>query len=543
MPDGEEDWLHKALIEVEGDAAALTVEVADAIAGNLEGLLDAAVHPRLRAGVLRYATVALRERVLRVEALAAPEGGLAFGRLLPCWRERLSECIARSGEESCAAVLTTAGLCACDASALNLHAAVLIALGVVLGDADRAKSQRELAANCLRTMLHNVAHRGGLPPEQSTAILQLMPVLTGVIREAGRDATTMQTAVDALCIVSQVTDRQAGGQPHDGLVDGVMASGIMADVIAVLKGAVGAPPASGAVARQHDYRQAMAHDVPHDVLYDVMAYMPATAVREKLVFVCKDWFYDVVCFHPLLYNRARNPLAEEEGLQMPALRACGNFMEGTDEHTDYVMGQGMVGYLGSVLAQPSRACQKEALWALSNTAAGTDEQLTAVLDDDDVMRHVATLAVEAVVNVAKEAVWVFANAGLGGSAGQRLQCVRQGALAAVLRSYADFPDKQRNTVGIGKELVAAIAADGAPLFGDVDAILQLFAEAPVLARHPSVEDAVACAAAYPDCPLALIATHGARLDFRQNDPDDELLLMACSDEVYGAIQRLRVSAD
>ena len=94
----------------------------------------------------------------------------------------------------------------------------------------------------------------------------------------------------------------------------------------------------------------------------------------------------------------------------PALRALGNIVTGTDEHTQAVIDKGALPSFIQRNTGPSKKnVKKETCWAISNITAGTVQQLRAVIDAGIIPALVDLLG-QAEFEVKKEAAWAIANA-------------------------------------------------------------------------------------------------------------------------------------
>jgi hypothetical protein len=112
-------------------------------------------------------------------------------------------------------------------------------------------------------------------------------------------------------------------------------------------------------------------------------------------------------------------------LKVPALRAIGNIVTGSDAHTQAIVSAGALPILGVLVTQGAKTQErKEACWAISNIAAGTASQLAAVLASG-VLLPVATALRHAEFEIKKEACWVVCNAVHGSSQEQALFIAEQ----------------------------------------------------------------------------------------------------------------------
>lgn len=111
--------------------------------------------------------------------------------------------------------------------------------------------------------------------------------------------------------------------------------------------------------------------------------------------------------------------------QMPALRAVGNILTGSNEQTQAVLDMGALQPLFNLVGSSKRTLRKEACWAISNIAAGTPEQIQMLLTNEG-MKTLFTILVgntmqgqaqqpqaqqqpEGNFELRKEIAWIFAN--------------------------------------------------------------------------------------------------------------------------------------
>ena len=89
----------------------------------------------------------------------------------------------------------------------------------------------------------------------------------------------------------------------------------------------------------------------------------------------------------------------------PALRACGNIATGTDTQTTALLQSGVLAPLKKVIQSTEMLnIKKEALWLISNVAAGTKEQGQMVIDSG-LMEVAVGKAYDTATEVRKEALW------------------------------------------------------------------------------------------------------------------------------------------
>ncbi|KAJ1639777.1 importin alpha [Pavlovales sp. CCMP2436] len=107
-------------------------------------------------------------------------------------------------------------------------------------------------------------------------------------------------------------------------------------------------------------------------------------------------------------------------MKVPAVRAIGNIVTGNDLHTQAIVNAGALPVLGQLITTGAKVQErKEACWAISNIAAGTPQQLAAVVSSG-VLFPVAHALAHAEFEIKKEACWVLCNAMHGSSKEQAL---------------------------------------------------------------------------------------------------------------------------
>ncbi len=100
---------------------------------------------------------------------------------------------------------------------------------------------------------------------------------------------------------------------------------------------------------------------------------------------------------------------ENSSIAIPALRACGNFVTGTDEQTSMVIREGVLHAIDSLLGHSEMMIRKETVWTLSNICAGSVEHLKQVIDLGLIDKLVVLARTDG-IDVQREAVWSISNA-------------------------------------------------------------------------------------------------------------------------------------
>eukprot|EP00750_Incisomonas_marina_P029535 INCI7190.2.p1 GENE.INCI7190.2~~INCI7190.2.p1 ORF type:complete len:519 (+),score=117.82 INCI7190.2:90-1646(+) len=123
---------------------------------------------------------------------------------------------------------------------------------------------------------------------------------------------------------------------------------------------------------------------------------------------------------PKLVSLLNNP-KYGNGVKVPALRTIGNIVTGNDKQTQAAIEAGAIGAVAGLLSSDKASIRKEAIWAISNVAAGNAAQVNTVAATVD--PKTAGSVVHTIVNILntgmpperKEAAWVLSNMTSGGS--------------------------------------------------------------------------------------------------------------------------------
>lgn len=119
-------------------------------------------------------------------------------------------------------------------------------------------------------------------------------------------------------------------------------------------------------------------------------------------------------------------------LIIPALRTLGNIVSGEDHQTQSVVDAGGLSAIVPLLSHAKKNIRKEACWMISNVAAGSKSQLSAVVNTPDlVVRTLALMSEGTEWDVRKEAAWVVSNIATGGSKHHVYTLVEQGAITPI----------------------------------------------------------------------------------------------------------------
>jgi importin subunit alpha-6/7 len=126
----------------------------------------------------------------------------------------------------------------------------------------------------------------------------------------------------------------------------------------------------------------------------------------------------------------------------PTIRILGNFAAGTDQQTEAVVQSGFLKHAPSLL-DPShkRLVHRAALFALSNIAAGTHDQISAMTNQRDLTESIVWLADHGPYEVKKEAIWTLTNVITKGKLKHATDTVAYGSIS----SLCDFLTKPVDT--------------------------------------------------------------------------------------------------
>ena len=99
----------------------------------------------------------------------------------------------------------------------------------------------------------------------------------------------------------------------------------------------------------------------------------------------------------------------------PVLRTLGNIVTGNDMQTQAVIDAGALQLMLPLVQHAKKGIRKEACWLLSNVAAGSAAQISALMNTPNVVPGVVHQLESGDWDVRKEAAWVISNIALGGS--------------------------------------------------------------------------------------------------------------------------------
>eukprot|EP00760_Papus_ankaliazontas_P025667 PhM_4_TR2838/c0_g1_i1/m.55702 len=321
----------------------------------------------------------------------------------------------------------------------------------LMGYRDFCQNHVWCLSNCVR----------GKPAPDVSVCRQVLPIIVGVLEDYLGDGASKEKVqgideivADALWALSYISD---GTNDRITLV---LETGIVPKIMSLLEGR---PRLSGtiqlgsnevdptlSIERAHDYVQRDALLANGDCVRGVLQYVPPGAKFNDVAFLCKDWFYDVVCYDPNLFFRAKHADLQHAQIATPALRTIGNIVTGTDEQTDMVANMpGSMTFLHSLLQHPKKGIRKEAAWTLSNIAAGTPNQIDRIMSEPGLIEFMVHMMHVEEATIVDELCWVIANITSGGRPPQLFDLVRRGAIASLASQLK--PDATRKRMAVCAE--------------------------------------------------------------------------------------------
>lgn len=151
---------------------------------------------------------------------------------------------------------------------------------------------------------------------------------------------------------------------------------------------------------------------------------------------------------PLIFKLAVD-YADNKGIISCAIKICGNMLTGKDLVIDEMINHGVIPFLERYVNDPFKHFRREAIWALSNIAAGTKSQITA-LCDSGVLNKIFELVKDSDSDVIREATWVISNCLSGADLELDVKLIRLGILDPILYILA--------CIGEAKTLVITLEA-------------------------------------------------------------------------------------
>ena len=126
---------------------------------------------------------------------------------------------------------------------------------------------------------------------------------------------------------------------------------------------------------------------------------------------------------------------KNNSVKHPALRAIGNIVTGSDNHTQQVINLGALPKLLNLLESDRPSIKKEACWTISNITAGTPEQIERVIEANIIQPLIKIMENEK-FDVQKEAAWAISNATAGGNPMQIRFLVNQGVIPKLCNLFS-----------------------------------------------------------------------------------------------------------
>lgn len=127
---------------------------------------------------------------------------------------------------------------------------------------------------------------------------------------------------------------------------------------------------------------------------------------------------------------------EDVKIQTAAIRALGSIVTGDEEQTQAVIDAGALPHLYRLInEQHIDKIVKEALWFISNIAAGSVEQIQQIIDNKLIHRIVHHLK-HGDYNAKKESAWTIYNMSLSGTPEQLEHLVKEGVVPAICELFS-----------------------------------------------------------------------------------------------------------
>jgi importin subunit alpha-6/7 len=132
----------------------------------------------------------------------------------------------------------------------------------------------------------------------------------------------------------------------------------------------------------------------------------------------------------------------------PALRVLGNFVSGNEEQTQEVIDAGVLNVVMNIINGQKKNLRKEMCWLLSNIAAGTQKQITKLVETRYIADMLVTMAVEAEWETRKEAIWAVSNIFTGGTDRCVSLLVNQKGIDAMVAVLDDTREQRMTLVAL-----------------------------------------------------------------------------------------------
>ncbi|XP_063877254.1 importin subunit alpha-1-like isoform X1 [Scylla paramamosain] len=136
--------------------------------------------------------------------------------------------------------------------------------------------------------------------------------------------------------------------------------------------------------------------------------------------------------------------AKERQKVIPALRATGNLVMGSNDLTDAVLAAGVLPHYSRLLVSPHHNLRREVSWALSNVTAGNRNQIQQVIDGGLLPQLVEVIG-QNHLDVQREAAWALSNLTTCGSPEQLGELLLAGGASALTSVLAV---SETGTVGV-----------------------------------------------------------------------------------------------
>jgi len=158
---------------------------------------------------------------------------------------------------------------------------------------------------------------------------------------------------------------------------------------------------------------------------------------------------EAVCADRAMVQRLVQLLSHESpSVITPALRTIGNIVTGPDAPTQMCVDAGCLVNVAPLLSHPKKGIRKESCWMLSNIAAGSRSQISALMAAPDVVAGVLGHMNGSEWDVRKEAAWVISNIATGGDQEQIFSLLTNHQAVEPICSLLEVSDVRIVTVAL-----------------------------------------------------------------------------------------------
>lgn len=118
----------------------------------------------------------------------------------------------------------------------------------------------------------------------------------------------------------------------------------------------------------------------------------------------------------------------DKAMILPICRILLNFTSGSNRQTQQLLDAGLLGSLPDLLKDANKKIRKEACFIASNIAAGTEDQISALIDTHLVLALLVDRALNGEWIERKEAIWTLSNVCVSGNAGHVKKVIQAGGV-------------------------------------------------------------------------------------------------------------------